>query len=91
MRRVSLSKQIGRKIQEIRNEKGLTQEEVAARQKCCRSLVSAIEVGRRNLDAQDLPLWAKTLDISLVELLFRIFNVPESQGDAALLSSRKRS
>lgn len=49
-----MSKEIGRKLKQLRKEKGLTQEEAAKRLKITRSTISNYEVGRRSPHLKDL-------------------------------------
>lgn len=49
-----MSKEIGRKLKQLRKEKGITQEEAAKRLKITRSTISNYEVGRRSPHLKDL-------------------------------------
>lgn len=49
-----MSKEIGRKLRQLRKEKGLTQQEAADRLKITRSTISNYEVGRRSPHLKDL-------------------------------------
>jgi DNA-binding XRE family transcriptional regulator len=58
---MSILDKIGRKIAEIRHEKGLTQEDLAGLAEMDRSYLSEIENGRKNLSVLSLIKIAKAL------------------------------
>ena len=60
---------IGRKIQSIREKKGITQDQLGERAGMNAKYVSAIERGRKNLTVLTLEKLAKALDVEIFELL----------------------
>jgi transcriptional regulator with XRE-family HTH domain len=58
-------------IRAIRNEKNLTQRELAERCKQHESFVSKIEAGRRGVQVEDLEILARGLEISELQLFKR--------------------
>lgn|GEM_PF-251475 len=60
---------IGRKIQSIREKKGITQDQLGERAGINAKYVSAIERGRKNLTVLTLEKLAKALDVEIFELL----------------------
>ncbi|MBF0503100.1 MAG: helix-turn-helix transcriptional regulator [Candidatus Riflebacteria bacterium] len=59
----------GSRVRELRKEKGWSQEELAARCSLDRTYIGGIERGERNLAILNICKIAKTLGISLSELL----------------------
>ena len=67
-------KRIGKNIREIRESRGLTQEEVAARFQLCgcditRSAVAKIEVGQRHIYPDEIILFKEILKTEYEEIL----------------------
>lgn len=56
---------IGLRIKELRNERGLTQEEVAWKAEIDRTFMNHVENGRRNVSIESLEKIASGLDIDL--------------------------
>lgn len=65
----SVSKKIGKKIREIREEKGITQEKLALDAGLNRAYIGYIERGERNPSTQTLVKIAKALKTSPKDLL----------------------
>jgi transcriptional regulator with XRE-family HTH domain len=65
----------GRRLAELRTEKGLTQEELAARVDVAARYVQAIEAGRQNVTLATVARLAAGLRVPVVEL----FEAPESR------------
>ncbi len=61
--------EIRERIAEIRDEKGISRTQLAERLKRTRREVWRIETGRIQLLAEDLPVYARALRVSLVELV----------------------
>jgi len=59
---------LGRRIQSIREKRGLTQEELEERSGVNTKYISAIERGQKNVTVKTLEKIAKGLDINLYEL-----------------------
>lgn len=59
----------GKRVQELRKSKGLSQEAFAALCGLDRTYVSGIERGRRNLSLRNVEVIAKALEVSLSELM----------------------
>ena len=64
----SLQINVGKQIQKIRESKGLSQQDLAAKCNFEKSNMSRLEAGRVNPTLSTLEKVAKALDISLVEL-----------------------
>jgi transcriptional regulator with XRE-family HTH domain len=64
----SLQINVGKQIQKIRESKGLSQQDLAAKCNFEKSNMSRLETGRVNPTLSTLEKVAKALDISLVEL-----------------------
>ena len=60
---------IGRRIQSLRKEAGLSQQQLASISKLDRSYVSAVEHGKQNVSFATLKNLSDALDISIVELI----------------------
>ena len=58
---------VGQRIKEIRNEKKMSQEEVANTAEMERSFITHIESGRRNISVETLQRILSALDISFKE------------------------
>jgi transcriptional regulator with XRE-family HTH domain len=62
----------GQRVRELRKARGLSQERFAAQCGLDRTYISGIERGRRNISLRNIEVIAKTLGISLSELLERL-------------------
>lgn len=60
--------QFGKRVREIRSEKGLSQEELAFRAKVHRTYLGGIERGERNPSLKNIASIAKALNIPIAEL-----------------------
>lgn len=60
---------VGRRIAALREQKGLSQEEVAAEASVTVKYVQRIEAGRENLSIRSMVRWANLFDVRVVELL----------------------
>ena len=74
-----LQKNIGDRIRELREKKGLSQEELAEMCHLHRTYVGLIERGRRNLSLATIEVVAGALGVSIAEL-FSGLDVPTSAG-----------
>ena len=61
----------GRRLREIRQERGLSQEELAFRAGVHRTYVSSVERGKRNVGLVNIERLAQALDIDIGELFSR--------------------
>lgn len=68
------SLKLGAALAEIRREKGVLQEELAARLGKDQSLISNIERGHRRVDALEIYAIARALDIEPVDLFSRVIH-----------------
>ena len=59
---------VGKRIREVRKEKGFSQEELAARADLDRTYMTSVECGRRNISIVNLHKIAKALGVTLEEL-----------------------
>ncbi|MFA9190605.1 helix-turn-helix transcriptional regulator [Flavobacterium sp. FZUC8N2.13] len=64
----SLQIKVGKRIQEIRIEKNISQQDLAARCNFEKSNMSRLEAGRANATLSTLEIVAKALDINIIEL-----------------------
>ncbi|OGI23349.1 MAG: hypothetical protein A2255_08250 [Candidatus Melainabacteria bacterium RIFOXYA2_FULL_32_9] len=62
-------KKVGNKIQTLRKEKGLSQEELACDAKVSRSTISMIETAQNDITLSKIKRIAKALDVEPYELL----------------------
>ena len=60
---------VGKRIKELRNKKGISQEALAFRCKLHRTYISDIERGLRNVSIRNIEKIAKALAVSPVELI----------------------
>ena len=60
---------LGKKLKKLRNERGLTQDDLACDAGLSRSTISMIEVAKRDLTVSKLTQIAKALEIESYELL----------------------
>lgn len=67
-------KQIGKRIAELRNLKGLSQEELAKRVKISRPSVAQIELGNRGVDILELQKLSMILEFSLDDFMSKDFS-----------------
>jgi len=71
-RSVEPFKEIGRRLAEVRHERGLTQKQLAERLERPPSYVAKLELAERRLDIIDLAALAVGLDLTPSELLGRL-------------------
>jgi len=64
----TIERRFGERIRELRQAKGLSQEELAFRAKVHRTYLGGIERGERNPALKNIVAIAEALDISLSEL-----------------------
>ena len=64
----SLQIKVGKRIQEIRIEKNLSQQDLAAKCNFEKSNMSRLEAGRANATLSTLEVVSKALDIEVIEL-----------------------
>jgi transcriptional regulator with XRE-family HTH domain len=67
---------IGFRLAEVREERSLTQRELAAKVNLSRSYVSKLETAERRLDILDLARLAEALDMPIEVLLWRLLDLP---------------
>ena len=60
---------LGKKLAEIRKEKGIAQDQLAAKCQIARSFVGEVERGKRNLTLNNLCKFAIGLEVTTAELL----------------------
>jgi transcriptional regulator with XRE-family HTH domain len=65
----NLSKEIGKRVKELRNARGFSQQELANLSDLHRTYISSIERGEKNVTLVSLQRIAQGLRVSLVELL----------------------
>ena len=64
----SLQIKVGKRIQEIRIEKNLSQQDLAAKCNFEKSNMSRLEAGRANATLSTLEIVSKALDVDVIEL-----------------------
>ncbi len=62
-----IQEKIGKRIKELRNKMGISQEELAFRSSIHRTYIASVEVGKRNLTVTVLEKIVNALEISLSE------------------------
>lgn len=63
-----IEKQLGERIKELRNEKGLSQEKFALLVDMDRTYFATVESGKRNISLKNIEKIAKGLDITIAQL-----------------------
>ena len=58
---------VGKRIKELRNRLGISQEELAFRSDIHRTYIASLEVGKRNVSIETLEKVVKALEVSLSE------------------------
>ena len=58
---------VGRRIKELRNKLGISQEELAFRSEIHRTYIASLEVGKRNVSIETLEKVVNALEVSLSE------------------------
>ena len=64
-----IAARFGRRLASLRKERGLTQDEFAARSGLNRTYISDVERGHRNISLRNIEVVAKTLKVTLSELM----------------------
>lgn len=65
----SVTVRFGRKLREIRSQKGISQEELAERAGLHRTYVSSVERGERNISIMNIEKLARALGVTLADLM----------------------
>lgn len=63
-----IEKQLGERIKQLRNEKGLSQEKFALLVDMDRTYFATVESGKRNISLKNIEKIAKGLDITIAQL-----------------------
>ena len=58
---------VGKRIKELRNKLGISQEELAFRSEIHRTYIASLEVGKRNVSIETLEKVVKALGVSMSE------------------------
>ena len=58
---------VGKRIKELRNKLGISQEELAFRSEIHRTYIASLEVGKRNVTIETLEKVVNALEVSLSE------------------------
>ena len=58
---------VGKRIKELRNKFGISQEELAFRSEIHRTYIASLEVGKRNVSIETLEKVVNALEVSLSE------------------------
>lgn len=62
-----IEKQVGNRIKELRNNLGISQEELGFRSGVHRTYIASLEVGKRNVSIVTLEKIVKALEVSMSE------------------------
>lgn len=62
---MKITEKFGQRIKEIRQSKGISQEELAIRARLHRTYISSIELGKRNISLLNIEKLADALDCSI--------------------------
>jgi transcriptional regulator with XRE-family HTH domain len=68
----TIEKRFGNRVRELRQAKGLSQEELAFRAKVHRTYIGGIERGERNPALKNIAAIAKALEVSLSDLFSKL-------------------
>ena len=63
----SIEIKVGKRIKDLRNQLGISQEELGFRSGVHRTYIASLEVGKRNISIATLEKIVKALDVSLSE------------------------
>ena len=58
---------VGKRIKELRNKLGISQEELAFRSEIHRTYIASLEVGKRNVSIETLEKVVNSLEVSMSE------------------------
>ncbi len=58
---------VGRRVKELRNEQGISQEKLALKAEIDRTYLAGVEVGKRNISIKSLEKILKALDITFAD------------------------
>lgn len=58
---------VGKRIKELRNKLGISQEELAFRSEIHRTYIASLEVGKRNISIETLEKVVNALEVSMSE------------------------
>ena len=59
---------VGKRIKELRNKLGISQEELAFRSEIHRTYIASLEVGKRNVSIETLEKVVNALEVSMSEI-----------------------
>lgn len=62
---MKITEKFGHRIKEIRQSKGISQEELALKAQLHRTYISSVELGKRNISLLNVEKLAKALDCSI--------------------------
>jgi transcriptional regulator with XRE-family HTH domain len=62
---MKITEEFGTRVKEIRQSKGITQEELALKAQLHRTYISSIELGKRNVSLLNIEKLAKALDCNI--------------------------
>jgi transcriptional regulator with XRE-family HTH domain len=65
---MKITEKFGKRVKEIRQSKGITQEELAIKAQLHRTYISSIELGKRNISLLNIEKLAKALDCTIGDL-----------------------
>ena len=62
-----IKEKVGKRIKELRNKLGISQEELAFRSEIHRTYIASLEVGKRNVSIETLEKVVNALEVSMSE------------------------
>lgn len=62
-----IKRKVGKRIKELRNKLGISQEELAFRSEIHRTYIASLEVGKRNVSIETLEKVVNALEVSMSE------------------------
>ncbi len=65
---MKIETKFGLKIKHLRNEKSISQEELAHRSELHRTYISSVELGKRNISIRNIEKLANALEVNIIEL-----------------------
>ncbi|WP_138433968.1 helix-turn-helix domain-containing protein [Winogradskyella algicola] len=65
---MKIEEKLGLKIKQLRNEIGISQEELAYRCDLHRTYISSVELGKRNISIRNIEKIALALNVEIIEL-----------------------
>ncbi|MDL1896375.1 helix-turn-helix transcriptional regulator [Anaerolineae bacterium CFX7] len=84
---MTILQKFGRRVRELRQAKGLSQEKLAELANLHRTYISSVELGERNVSLKNIEAFANALDVSITELFVQ---GPVQARDISELKRKKK-